>query len=227
MLDYGPDAIILAGPTARTGGSRTSQARVFSVKKILSEKTPPRPWSRSEEICAGAAAARVFDRPQVELHPRQFPARSTRCNSDEASRTSKTRHPALQPLRIEGMASRLRDGSRCGYNYIQANLGRLRALRGGARRGARLGLSKKISQGFSFELHNHQATRLYLGEETALLDRSRQEGLALQPPFPRASGCTASDHDHTTRLRRVPGSSTRADAFLALAGRTTAHQVFS
>ena len=130
-IDYGPDAIILKGSTARNWRLEDYEARggYQALKKILAEKIPPGDDDRrGQEIgAARPRRRRLSDRAQVELHAAQFPGEKYLvCNSDEGEPgTFKDRDiMRYNPhILIEGMAiGAYAMGISVGYNYIHGEI---------------------------------------------------------------------------------------------------------
>jgi len=203
FLDYGPDAVILAGLTGRNWRLADYVARggYEALRKIVTEKTPP------EQIIAelkksalrGRGGAGFPTGLKWSFMPRQFAGdKYLVCNSDEGEPgTFKDRdimrynpHALIEGMVIAGYAM----GCTRGYNYVHGEIWDVyerceEALRE-AREAGFVG-ADILGTGFSFELFNHHGYGAYIcGEETALLEslEGKKGQPRFKPPFPASFG---------------------------------------
>jgi NADH-quinone oxidoreductase subunit F len=203
FLDYGPDAVILAGLTGRNWRLADYVARggYEALRKIVTEKTPP------EQIVAelkksalrGRGGAGFPTGLKWSFMPRQFAGdKYLVCNSDEGEPgTFKDRdimrynpHALIEGMVIAGYAM----GCARGYNYVHGEIWDVyerceEALRE-AREAGFVG-ADILGTGFGFELFNHHGYGAYIsGEETALLEslEGKKRQPRYKPPFPASFG---------------------------------------
>src|SRR5438477_1524344 len=203
MLDYGPDAIILAGLDGENWRlpDYVGRGGYSALKKILAEKTPPETLIAEVKKSAlrGRGGAGFPTGLKWSFMPRQFPgAKFLVCNSDEGEPgTFKDRdilrynpHAVIEGMAIAAYAM----GVGAGYNYIHGEIWDIYERCEEALAEARAAgfIGKSILGGdFSFELHNHHGYGAYIcGEETALLESLEgKKGLPrFKPPFPASFG---------------------------------------
>ena len=234
MLDYGPDAIIMKGLDGANWRLKDYEARggYQALKKIVErEDHAGRRDRRSEEVGAARARRRGLpDRAQVVVHAAPVPRPEVpglQLRRGRAGHLQGPRHPALQPALADRGHDhrRLRDGRHRRLQlHPRRDLGRLRALRGGARGGARRGLPRQEHPrlGFDFELYAHHGYGAYIcGEETALLEslEGKKGQPRFKPPFPASYGLYGKPTtiNNTETFAAVPWIMRNgADSFLAL-----------
>ncbi len=203
FLDYGPDAVLMAGLTGRNWrlADYVSRGGYEALRRIVTEKTPP------EQIIAelkksalrGRGGAGFPTGLKWSFMPRQFPGdKYLVCNSDEGEPgTFKDRdlmrynpHALFEGMAIAGYAM----GCSRGYNYVHGEIWDVyeqceEALREAVDAGF-VG-TDILGTGVSFELFNHHGYGAYIcGEETALLESLEgKKGLPrFKPPFPASFG---------------------------------------
>ncbi|HJU21892.1 MAG TPA: NADH-quinone oxidoreductase subunit NuoF [Casimicrobiaceae bacterium] len=203
FLDYGPDAVLLAG---LTGGNwrldeYVNRGGYEALKKILAEKTPP------EQIVAEVKKSALRGRGGAgfptglkwSFMPRQFPGdKYLVCNSDEGEPgTFKDRdilrynpHSLFEGMAIAAYAM----GCVRGYNYVHGEIWdvyeRCEEAIAEAYEAGFLG-DDVLGSGFSFHLFNVHGYGAYIcGEETALLESLEgKKGMPrFKPPFPASYG---------------------------------------
>src|SRR5204863_17771 len=203
MLDYGPDAIILAGLDGENWRlpDYVGRGGYSALKKILAEKTPPETLIAEVKKSAlrGRGGAGFPTGLKWSFMPRQFPgAKFLVCNSDEGEPgTFKDRdilrynpHAVIEGMAIAAYAM----GAGAGYNYIHGEIWdiyeRCEEALAEARAAGFIG-KNILGSDFSFELHNHHGYGAYIcGEDTALLESLEgKKGLPrFKPPFPASFG---------------------------------------
>ncbi|MGE5169723.1 MAG: NADH-quinone oxidoreductase subunit NuoF [Rudaea sp.] len=203
FLDYGPDAVLLAGLTGRNWRLADYVARggYEALRKILAEKTPP------EQIVAEVKKSALRGRGGAgfptglkwSFMPRQFHGEKYLvCNSDEGEPgTFKDRdilrfnpHSLFEGMAIAAYAT----GCARGYNYVHGEIWDVyerceEALKEAYDAGF-LG-NDILGSDFSFHLFNHHGYGAYIcGEETALLESLEgKKGMPrFKPPFPASYG---------------------------------------
>ncbi len=203
MLNYGPDAVILAGLTGDNWrlGDYEARGGYQALRKILDEKMP------AEQVIAevkksglrGRGGAGFPTGLKWSFMPRSFPGQKYLvCNSDEGEPgTFKDRDiMRYNPhVLIEGMAiAAYAMGITVGYNYIHGEIwdvyDRFEAALEEARKAGLLG-DKILGSDFSFQLHAHHGYGAYIcGEETALLEslEGKKGQPRFKPPFPASFG---------------------------------------
>src|SRR5437868_11644148 len=203
MLDYGPDAILMAGLDGDNWRLKDYEARdgYAALKKILADKIPPDQIiaELKKSALRGRGGAGFPTGLKWSFMPRQFPgAKYVVCNSDEGEPgTCKDRdllrynpHAVIEGMIIAGYAM----SANAGYNYIHGEIWEVyeqfeEAL-AEARAAGYLG-SKILGSEFSFELYAHAGYGAYIcGEETALLDslEGKKGQPRFKPPFPASYG---------------------------------------
>src|SRR5205823_3229940 len=203
MLDYGPDAIILAGLDGENWRlpDYVGRGGYSALKKILAEKTPPETLIAEVKKSAlrGRGGAGFPPGLKWSFMPRQSPgAKFLVCNSDEGEPGTFKDRDILRynpHVVIEGMAiAAYAMGAGAGYNYIHGEIWdiyeRCEEALAEARAAGFIG-KNILGSDFSFELHNHHGYGAYIcGEETALLESLEgKKGLPrFKPPFPASFG---------------------------------------
>ncbi len=234
MLDYGPDAILMAGLDGRNWRLADYEQRggYQALRKLVTEKLPPEGVIAEVKKSAlrGRGGAGFPTGLKWSFMPRQFPgAKYIVCNSDEGEPgTCKDRdllrynpHSVIEGMVIAGYAT----GSTAGYNYIHGEIWEIyeqfeQALEE-ARRAGYLGKNILGSE-FSFEMYAHPGFGAYIcGEETALLEslEGKKGQPRFKPPFPASFGLYGKPTtiNNTETFAAVPWILRNgADAFLAL-----------
>ena len=234
MLDYGPDAILMAGLDGANWRLADYERRggYGALKKLLREKiTPDQVVAElKKSALRGRGGAGFPTGLKWSFMPKQYTGEKyVVCNSDEGEPgTCKDRdllrynpHMVIEGMIIGGYAM----GAGTGYNYIHgeiwAEYEQFEQALDEARRAGYLGRNILGSE-FSFELHAHAGYGAYIcGEETALLDSLEgKKGLPrFKPPFPASYGVYGrpTTINNTETFAAVPWIITHgADAFLAL-----------
>jgi NADH-quinone oxidoreductase subunit F len=203
FLDYGPDAVLMAGLTGRNWRLADYVARggYEALKKLLREKIPPDQViaELKKSSLRGRGGAGFPTGLKWSFMPRNFPGEKyVVCNSDEGEPgTFKDRdilrynpHALIEGMIIGGYAM----GCTRGYNYIHGEIWDVyerceEAIREAYEAGF---LGKDIlGSGFSFDLANHHGYGAYIcGEETALLEslEGKKGQPRFKPPFPASFG---------------------------------------
>ena len=234
MLDYGPDAILMAGLDGRNWRLADYEQRggYQALRKLLTEKLSPEGVIAEVKKSAlrGRGGAGFPTGLKWSFMPRQFPGtKYIVCNSDEGEPgTCKDRdllrynpHSVIEGMAIAGYAT----GSTAGYNYVHGEIWEIyeqfeQALEE-ARRAGYLGKNILGSE-FSFEMHAHPGVGAYIcGEETALLEslEGKKGQPRFKPPFPASFGLYGKPTtiNNTATFAAVPWILRNgADAFLAL-----------
>jgi NADH-quinone oxidoreductase subunit F len=234
MLNYGPDAILMAGLDGQNWHLKDYEARggYAALRKLLEQKVPP------EEVIAelkksglrGRGGAGFPTGLKWSFMPRQFPgAKYMVCNSDEGEPgTCKDRdilrynpHSVIEGMIIGGYAT----GSISGYNYIHGEIwevyDRFEQALDEARAAGYLG-NNILGSGFSYSLHAHPGFGAYIcGEETALLEslEGKKGQPRFKPPFPANFGLYGKPTtiNNTETYAQVPWILRNGgEAFLAL-----------
>ncbi|MBS0325400.1 MAG: NADH-quinone oxidoreductase subunit NuoF [Proteobacteria bacterium] len=203
FIDYGPDAVLLAGLNGRNWRLADYVARggYEALKKILAHKTPP------DEVIAevkksglrGRGGAGFPTGLKWSFMPKQYAGdKYLVCNSDEGEPgTFKDRdllrynpHAVFEGMAIAAWAT----GSNRGYNYVHGEIWdvyeRCEEAIEEAYAAGLLG-DNILGSGFSFHLYNHHGYGAYIcGEETGLLESLEgKKGLPrFKPPFPANFG---------------------------------------
>ncbi len=234
MLNYGPDAILMAGLDGQNWHLKDYEARggYAALRKLLEQKVPP------EEVIAelkksglrGRGGAGFPTGLKWSFMPRQFPgAKYMVCNSDEGEPgTCKDRdilrynpHSVIEGMIIGGYST----GSVAGYNYIHGEIWevyeRFEQALDEARAAGYLG-NNILGSGFSYDLHAHPGFGAYIcGEETALLEslEGKKGQPRFKPPFPANFGLYGKPTtiNNTETYAQVPWILRNGgEAFLAL-----------
>ncbi len=203
LIDYGPDAVIMADITGDNWRLKDYESRdgYAALKKILKDGIKP------EDVIAevkhstlrGRGGAGFPTGLKWSFMPRSFPgAKYLVCNSDEGEPgTFKDRdiirynpHALIEGMVIAAYAM----GIPVGYNYIHgeiwADYERFEEALQQARDAGYLG-ANILGSDFSFELYAHHGYGSYIcGEETALLEslEGKKGFPRFKPPFPASFG---------------------------------------
>jgi NADH-quinone oxidoreductase subunit F len=203
FLDYGPDAVLLAGLNGRNWrlADYVQRGGYEALKKILAEKIPPEQVVAEVKKSAlrGRGGAGFPTGLKWSFMPRQFPGEKYLvCNSDEGEPgTFKDRdilrynpHSLFEGMAIAAYAM----GCARGYNYVHGEIWdvyeRCEEAIEEAYAAGLLG-DDILGSGFSFHLYNHHGYGAYIcGEETALLESlDGKKGMPrFKPPFPASYG---------------------------------------
>jgi len=234
MLDYGPDAILMAGLDGLNWRLKDYEKRegYAALRRILAEKMAPDAVIREVKKSAlrGRGGAGFPTGLKWSFMPRAYPgAKYLVCNSDEGEPgTCKDRdllrynpHSVIEGMIIAGYAM----GASAGYNYIRGEIWAVyeqyeEALREAYAAGY---LGKNIlGADFSFEMYAHPGYGAYIcGEETALLEslEGKKGQPRFKPPFPASYGLYGKPTtiNNTETFAAVPWIVRHGgDAFLAL-----------
>jgi len=233
-LDYGPDAILMAGLDGANWRLKDYEARggYAALKKILGEKIAPDALiaDLKKSGLRGRGGAGFPTGLKWSFMPRQAPGpKYVVCNSDEGEPgTCKDRdllrynpHSVIEGMIIAGYAM----SATAGYNYIHGEVWEIyeqfeQAL-DEARAAGYLGKSI-LGSAFGFELYAHAGYGAYIcGEETALLDslEGKKGQPRFKPPFPASYGLYGrpTTINNTETFAAVPWIVRHgAEAFLAL-----------
>lgn len=203
MLNYGPDAVILAGLDGSNWRLKDYESRggYQALRKIINEKITPDAVINEVKKSAlrGRGGAGFPTGLKWSFIPRQFPGdKYLVCNSDEGEPgTFKDRdiirynpHILIEGMIIAGYAM----GIKVGYNYIHgeiwADYERFEEAIEEARAAGYLG-GNILGSDISFQLHAHHGYGAYIcGEETALLEslEGKKGQPRFKPPFPASFG---------------------------------------
>lgn len=203
LLNYGPDAVILAGLDGSNWRLKDYESRggYQALRKIVSEKITPEAVINEIKKSAlrGRGGAGFPTGLKWSFIPRQFPGNKYLvCNSDEGEPgTFKDRdilrynpHILIEGMIIAGYAM----GISVGYNYIHGEIWsvyeRFEEALEEARAAGYLGANILGSES-SFQLHAHHGYGAYIcGEETALLEslEGKKGQPRFKPPFPASFG---------------------------------------
>ena len=203
FLDYGPDAVLLAGLTGRNWrlADYVQRGGYDALKKILAEKIPPEQVVAEVKKSAlrGRGGAGFPTGLKWSFMPRQFSGEKYLvCNSDEGEPgTFKDRdilrynpHSLFEGMAIAAYAM----GCARGYNYVHGEIfevyERCEEAIEEAYAAGLLG-DNILGTGFSFHLFNVHGYGAYIcGEETALLESLEgKKGMPrFKPPFPASFG---------------------------------------
>ena len=204
FLNYGPDAILMAGLNGKNWRLTDYVARggYEALQQDPRREDPARAGHRrGQEVgAARPRRRRLPDRAQVELHAAAATRRQVRrlqFRRGRAGHVQGPRHPALQPARgVRGHGHRrLRDGREPRLQlHPRRDLGRRTCA-------ARRRIEEAYAAGFlgdnilgtdfSFHLYNHHGFGAYIcGEETALLEslEGKKGQPRFKPPFPASFG---------------------------------------
>ncbi len=234
MLNYGPEALILAGLDGANWrlDDYVKRGGYSALKKVLAEKTPPENVVTEVKKSAlrGRGGAGFPTGLKWSFMPRQFPGpKYLVCNSDEGEPGTFKDRDILRynpHIVIEGMAiGAYAMGIPVGYNYIHGEIWdvyeRFEEALAEARAAGFLGKNILGSE-FSFDLHAFHGYGAYIcGEETALLESLEgKKGMPrFKPPFPASYGLYGKPTtiNNTETFAAVPWIiNNGADAFLAL-----------
>ncbi len=203
LLDYGPDAILMAGLSGKNWRLADYVARggYDALKKIIAERISPEQVVAEVKRSAlrGRGGAGFPTGLKWSFMPRQFPGdKYVVCNSDEGEPgTFKDRdllrynpHAVIEGMAIGAYAM----GATRGYNYIHGEIWetylRCEEAVEEAYAAGLLG-ANILGSDFSFHLHNHHGFGAYIcGEETALLEslEGKKGQPRFKPPFPASFG---------------------------------------
>ncbi|HEU4644445.1 MAG TPA: NADH-quinone oxidoreductase subunit NuoF [Burkholderiales bacterium] len=234
MLDYGPDAILMAGLDGRNWRLKDYEARegYAALRRILRDKVPPDAVIAEVKKSAlrGRGGAGFPTGLKWSFMPRQHPGpKYLVCNSDEGEPgTCKDRdllrydpHSVIEGMIIAGYAM----GATVGYNYIHgeiwAEYEQFEEALKEAYDAGYLG-AKILGSDYSFELYAHAGYGAYIvGEETAMLEslEGKKGYPRFKPPFPASYGLYGKPTtvNNTETLAAVPWILRQGgDAFLAL-----------
>ncbi len=234
MLDYGPDAILMAGLDGANWRLPDYEKRegYAALRRVIAQKIPPDQVIAEVKKSAlrGRGGAGFPTGLKWSFMPRAFPgAKYLVCNSDEGEPgTCKDRdllrynpHSVIEGMILAGYAM----GATAGYNYIHGEIWAVyeqyeEALREAYAAGY---LGRNIlGSDFSFEMHAHAGYGAYIcGEETALLEslEGKKGQPRFKPPFPASFGLYGKPTtiNNTETFAAVPWILREgADAFLAL-----------
>jgi NADH-quinone oxidoreductase subunit F len=203
FLNYGPDAILMAGLTGKNWRLADYVARggYDALKKIIAEKMPP------EQVVAEVKKSSLRGRGGAgfptglkwSFMPKNYVGdKFVVCNSDEGEPgTFKDRdilrynpHALFEGMAIGAYAM----GANRGYNYIHGEIWeeylRCEEAIAEAYEAGFLG-ANILGSDFSFHLYNHHGFGAYIcGEETALLEslEGKKGQPRFKPPFPASFG---------------------------------------
>jgi len=234
MLDYGPDAILMAGLDGLNWRLKDYEKRegYAALRRILAEKMGPDAviGEVKKSALRGRGGAGFPTGLKWSFMPKQFTgAKYLVCNSDEGEPgTCKDRdllrynpHSVIEGMIIAGYAM----GASAGYNYIHGEIWAVyeqyeEALKEAYAAGY---LGKNIlGSDFSFEMYAHPGYGAYIcGEETALLEslEGKKGQPRFKPPFPASFGLYGKPTtiNNTETFAAVPWIMRKGgDAFLAL-----------
>ena len=203
FLDFGPDAVLLAGLNGDNWrlDDYVKRGGYEALRRILAEKTPPANVIAEVKKSAlrGRGGAGFPTGLKWSFMPQQFHGdKYVVCNSDEGEPgTFKDRdllrynpHSLIEGMIIAGYAM----GCARGYNYVHGEIWdvyeRCEEAVAEARAAGFLGRDI-LGSGFDFELFNHHGFGAYIcGEETALLEslEGKKGQPRFKPPFPASYG---------------------------------------
>src|SRR5438093_1474537 len=203
FLDYGPDAILMAGLTGRNWrlADYVERGGYEALKKILSEKIPPDQVVAEVKKSAlrGRGGAGFPTGLKWSFMPKQYQGEKYLvCNSDEGEPgTFKDRdlmrynpHAVFEGMAIAAYAM----GCARGYNYVHGEIWeiyeRCEEALAEAYEAGFFG-DNILGSGFSFQLYNHHGYGAYIcGEETAMLEslEGKKGFPRFKPPFPANYG---------------------------------------
>jgi NADH-quinone oxidoreductase subunit F len=234
MLNYGPDAILMAGLDGRNWRLKDYEARggYAALKNMLSAKMPPDQVVAEVKKSAlrGRGGAGFPTGLKWSFMPKNYAGpKYVVCNSDEGEPgTCKDRdllrynpHSVIEGMIIAGYAM----GASTGYNYIHGEIWEIydqfeEAL-AEARAAGYLG-KNLLGSGFDFDLFAHPGYGAYIcGEETALLEsiEGKKGQPRFKPPFPASFGLYGKPTtiNNTETFAAVPWIMRHGgEAFLAL-----------
>jgi NADH-quinone oxidoreductase subunit F len=234
MLDYGPDAILMAGLDGRNWrlGDYEARSGYAALRRILKDGITPDAVIAEVKKSAlrGRGGAGFPTGLKWSFMPKQHAGpRYVVCNSDEGEPgTCKDRdllrynpHAVIEGMIIAGYAM----GATAGYNYIHGEIwAEYEQFEEALREAYAAGyLGRKIlGSEFSFELYAHAGYGAYIvGEETAMLEslEGKKGYPRFKPPFPASYGLYGKPTtiNNTETFAAVPWILREgADAFLAL-----------
>jgi NADH-quinone oxidoreductase subunit F len=203
FLDFGPDAVLLAGLDGDNWrlADYVKRGGYEALRKILAEKIPPATviGEVKKSSLRGRGGAGFPTGLKWSFMPQQFTGdKYVVCNSDEGEPgTFKDRdilrhnpHSLIEGMAIAAYAM----GCARGYNYIHGEIWEVyeRCEEAVAEAYAAGFLGKDIlGSGFDFHLANHHGFGAYIcGEETALLEslEGKKGQPRFKPPFPASYG---------------------------------------
>jgi NADH-quinone oxidoreductase subunit F len=234
MLDYGPDAILMAGLDGANWRLAEYEKRggYAALKKLLADKVAPDAVIAEVKKSAlrGRGGAGFPTGLKWSFMPRQVQGdKYIVCNSDEGEPgTCKDRdllrynpHAVIEGMVIAGYAT----GATAGYNYVHGEIwAEYEQFEEALREAYAAGyLGKNIlGSGFGYELYAHPGYGAYIcGEETALLEslEGKKGQPRFKPPFPASYGLYGrpTTINNTETFAAVPWIIRHGgDAFLAL-----------
>jgi NADH-quinone oxidoreductase subunit F len=234
MLDYGPDAILMAGLDGRNWRLKDYEARsgYAALRRILKDGVAPDAVIAvvKQSALRGRGGAGFPTGLKWSFMPKQTAGpKYVVCNSDEGEPgTCKDRdllrynpHAVIEGMIIAGYAM----GASAGYNYIHGEIwAEYEQFEEALREAYAAGyIGRKIlGSEFSFELYAHAGYGAYIvGEETAMLEslEGKKGYPRFKPPFPASYGLYGKPTtiNNTETFAAVPWILREgADAFLAL-----------
>ena len=234
MLDYGPDAILMAGLDGTNWRLADYEKRggYAALRKLLADKAAPDAVIAEVKKSAlrGRGGAGFPTGLKCSFMPRQVQGdKYIVCNSDEGEPgTCKDRdilrynpHAVIEGMVIAGYAT----GSSAGYNYVHGEIwAEYEQFEDALREAYAAGyLGRNIlGSGYGFELYAHPGYGAYIcGEETALLEslEGKKGQPRFKPPFPASFGLYGrpTTINNTETFAAVPWIIRNGgDAFLAL-----------
>ncbi len=234
MLDYGPDAILMAGLDGRNWRLKDYEARsgYAALRRILKDGIAPDAVIAEVKKSAlrGRGGAGFPTGLKWSFMPKKYAGPTyVVCNSDEGEPgTCKDRdllrynpHAVIEGMVIAGYAM----GATAGYNYIHGEIwAEYEQFEEALREAYAAGyLGRKIlGADYSFELYAHAGYGAYIvGEETAMLEslEGKKGYPRFKPPFPASHGLYGKPTtiNNTETFAAVPWILREgADAFLAL-----------
>jgi len=202
FLDYGPDAVLMAGLNGRNWrlADYVQRGGYEALRKILTEKIPPEQVIAEVKKSAlrGRGGAGFPTGLKWSFMPKAAPEKYLVCNSDEGEPgTFKDRdllrynpHSLFEGMAIAAYAM----GCSRGYNYVHGEIWdvyeRCEEAIEEAYKAGFLG-ANILGSGFSFHLYNTHGYGAYIcGEETALLEslEGKKGQPRFKPPFPASFG---------------------------------------
>src|SRR3990170_2109662 len=202
MLDYGPDAILMAGLDGRNWRLKDYEARsgYAALRRILKDGVAPDAVTAvvKQSALRGRGGAGFPTGLKWSFMPKHAGPKYVVCNSDEGEPgTCKDRdllrynpHSVIEGMVIAGYAM----AATAGYNYIHGEIWEVYEQYEEALKEARAAgyVGKNIlGSDFSFEMHAVPGYGAYIcGEETALLESLEgKKGMPrFKPPFPASYG---------------------------------------
>jgi NADH-quinone oxidoreductase subunit F len=234
MLDYGPDAILMAGLDGRNWRLKDYEARsgYAALRRILKDGVAPDAVIAvvKQSALRGRGGAGFPTGLKWSFMPKQTAGpKYVVCNSDEGEPgTCKDRdllrynpHAVIEGMIIAGYAM----GASAGYNYIHGEIwAEYEQFEEALREAYAAGYigGKILGSEFSFELYAHAGYGAYIvGEETAMLEslEGKKGYPRFKPPFPASYGLYGrpTTINNTETFAAVPWILRQgADAFLAL-----------